>query len=123
MLSTRIGQADGPFRITECPSKNPLAGRFDRSDGSVGRFRRSRDVTVDIANELRRRFVEEDVAMEQKVDLQKSNNLFSRRVQFDLPKRMSQVYQLRERVRLAEMAATSKQSVSRPERPVDSRTK
>jgi hypothetical protein len=64
----------------------------------------------------------EGVAMGQKVDLQKSNNLFSRRVQFDLPKRMSQVYELREQVRLAEMAATSKQLVSRP-RPVDSRTK
>jgi hypothetical protein len=61
--------------------------------------------------------------MGQKLDLQKAKNLFSRRVQFDLPKRMSQVNELREKVRVAEMAARSKQIVSRPERPVESRPK
>jgi len=61
--------------------------------------------------------------MGQKVDFQKGKDLFSRRIRFDLPKRMSRLNELREQVRLAEMAATSKKILSRPERPVDSRTK
>jgi hypothetical protein len=60
--------------------------------------------------------------MGQKVDSQKSRDVFLRRVQFDLPKRMSQVNKLRKQVRLAEMAATSKQIVSRPGRTVNLQT-
>jgi hypothetical protein len=60
--------------------------------------------------------------MRQEVDHQKGKDTFSRRVEFDLSKGMSQVLELRERVRLAEMAAMSK-IVSHPERQVDSQTK
>jgi hypothetical protein len=61
--------------------------------------------------------------MGQKSDRQKDKKLFSQRVEFDLPKRISEVHELRERVRLAEMAsAGTTQNISRPIQ-VDSRTK
>jgi hypothetical protein len=65
----------------------------------------------------------EGVAMGQKVEFQKRKALFSRRVEFDLPKKMSEVQELRERVRLAETAARQNQIAARPERSVDTQTK
>ncbi len=60
--------------------------------------------------------------MRQKVDIQKGKTLFARRVEFDLPKKMSEINELRERIRLAQMALM-KQTVAQPERSVDTRIK
>ena len=57
--------------------------------------------------------------MGQKVDLQNGKHLFSRRVKFDLPKKISEIHELRERVRLAEMAVKKQ---IRSERSADTRT-
>jgi hypothetical protein len=65
----------------------------------------------------------EGLAMGQKVDLQKRKVLFSRRVEFDLTEKMSEIRELREAVRLAETAAMRNQIATRPERPVDTQTK
>jgi hypothetical protein len=54
-----------------------------------------------------------------KLDLQKRKALFSRQVKFDLPKKMSAIHELRERVRLAETAARQNKIAARPARPVD----
>jgi hypothetical protein len=57
--------------------------------------------------------------MGQNVDPKKDKTLFSRRVEFDLSEKISEIHELRERVRLAEIA--SKQL--RSERPDMSRNK
>jgi hypothetical protein len=56
--------------------------------------------------------------MRQKVDFEKRKVLFSRRIEFELPKKMSEVQELRARVRLAETAAKQK-IAARPERPAN----
>ena len=53
--------------------------------------------------------------MGQNDNFQKRDALFSRRVRFDLPKKMSEIHKLREAVRLAEMAASKKPIDDRPE--------
>ncbi len=54
--------------------------------------------------------------MGQEIDFQKREALFGRRIKFDLPRKMSAIHELRERVRLAEMAAVKKPNVRRRNR-------
>jgi len=61
--------------------------------------------------------------MGNKIDFQKREALFLRRVELNLPEKMSEIRELRERIRLAEMAAIKKPIVGRPERPVDAPAK
>ena len=56
--------------------------------------------------------------MGQKLDFQNREALFSRRVEVDLLSKILEIHELRERVRLAEMAAKSGRIACRPERPV-----
>jgi hypothetical protein len=61
--------------------------------------------------------------MRQKVNVEKREGLFSRRVEFDLPEKMLEIRQLRKAVRMAETESVTKPIVARPERPVHTRAR